>query len=139
MSEKPAIEKDILLETYKTQWADIHHSRDQDWELSKLILAGFLGLSGLTAFADTPILVQLLSISFIILSVLGILVTIRHKRLFAEKMAAIRILEKELNIDQLNLFKPTKGLRLFTTQNFLIIIYVLSALIFGIFLLLQVP
>jgi hypothetical protein len=137
MNDQLDYDKDTLLEVYKAQWEDIHHSRNQDWELSKLILAGFLGLSGLTAFTNASVLIALLSISFILLSILGILVTIRHKNLFAEKMRAIRILEKELGVDSLNLFKPIKGSHLFSTQNFLITIYFLSAIIFGVFLYLQ--
>ena len=137
MDENQELTLDLLLEIYKVQWEDIHHTRDQDWELSKLVLAGFLGLSGLTAFATQRLLIALLAISFILLSIMGILVTIRHKNLFQQKMNAILILEHKMKVDQLNLFGENKSNQIFTTQNILLLIYTLSALIFGVFLFLQ--
>ena len=130
-------DRETLLEIYRAQWADIHHTRDQDWEISRLILAGFLGLSGLTAFSGARLLIILLALGFTVISVLGIGVTLRHRRLFREKMAAIRILEKELKVDQLHLFKPPRSQRIFTTQNILIVVYVCSALVFEAFILSQ--
>ncbi|MBK7710694.1 MAG: hypothetical protein IPJ37_06940 [Bacteroidales bacterium] len=85
------IDKDYLLEVYKAQWSDIHHNRTQDFEIAKLILGGFLGLSGLKAFGDTPDLTITVAIIFIIICLFGILIAIRHKKLFNEKMNAIKI------------------------------------------------
>ena len=133
----------IYLDVYKTQWEDIHHTRNQDWEFSKLILAGFVGLSGLTAFTKSTTLIVTLAIAFMIFSCLGILVTLRHKRLFDEKMKAIRILEKHLQIDKLELFtkKKKRGILgiipLPSTQICLVAIYILSFGIFTLFLLVE--
>lgn len=137
MTVRKRIDNTIIIEVYKTQWADIHHSRNQDWELSKLILVGFIGVSGLKAFTEAELLLTILSGSFVLVCILAVLITIRHKRLFAEKMRAIRILEQEMNLIQLRLFTPTSKANLFTTQNFLIVIYILSAIIFGTFFFLQ--
>lgn len=123
----------ILIEVYKTQWSDIHHSRNQDWELSKIILVGFIGLSGLEIFGKYKLLQILIAIVFAFIGILAIAVTIRHKILFREKMEAIKKIEKELEID---LFESNKKFRLFTTQNFLIAIYSFSTLIFVIFFIL---
>jgi len=137
MASRKRFEDSLIIEYYKIQWMDIHHSRNQDWELSKLILAGFLSVSGLRAFTDATLLLLVLSGSFVLLSILAIFITIRHKRLFSEKMSAIRKLETEMGLDRLQLFKSAKGLRLFTTQNFLIAIYIVSASIFSTFFWLQ--
>lgn len=141
------IEKNEQMEIYRCvyemQWSDIHHTRDQDWEFSKLILAGFLGLSGLAAFTTSTTLIVSLAVAFILFSVLGILVTTRHKRLFDEKMRAIRILEKHLQVDKLALFDPKKKkgflgfIKLPSTQDCLILFYILSLVIFATFLLLE--
>ena len=137
MASRRRFDDSIIIEYYKTQWLDIHHSRSQDWELSRLILAGFLSVSGLRVFTDAVMLLLILSGSFVLLSILAIFITIRHKRLFAEKMIAIRKLESEMGLDRLELFKSAKGLRLFSTQNFLIVIYFVAATVFGAFFVLQ--
>lgn len=42
-----------------------------------------------------------------------------------------------MGFDQLELFKPIKSLHIFTTQNFLITIYIISTAVFGTFFWLQ--
>ncbi|MCK5155353.1 MAG: hypothetical protein KAQ69_02900 [Spirochaetales bacterium] len=134
-SEEVDISKDILIAVYEAQWADIQHSRNQDWELSKTIMIGFLGLSGISALKGSPMLIFWLSLGFIILSITGLLVTIRHNHLFKEKMDAINLLEKRMGIDKLYLFKPRKALlRWFKVQTVLILMYIFSALLFLIFI-----
>jgi hypothetical protein len=133
-TENASIPNDILIAVYEAQWADIQHSRDQDWELAKMILAGFLGLSGLSALKGAPLLILWFSFCFVILSIVGMLVTTRHNQLFREKMNAIRILEKEMAVDKLHLFKPrTSLLRYFKVQVVLIMMYLFSGILFLIF------
>jgi hypothetical protein len=131
--------QDTYLAAYQVQWADIHHTRNQDWEFAKLILAGFLGLSGLTAFTSSTTLIILLAGVFVFFSVLGILVTMRHKRLFDEKMDAIRKLEVKLRLDHLDWFpkKRRKQFPLPATQTCLVAIYIASGLVFIVFILVQ--
>ena len=137
--KKSKYDKSMLAEIYRVQWADVHHSRNQDWELIKVILAGILGLSGISTFSNSNQLVDDLSIGFIFICILGAFVTIHHKSLFKEKLKALKILEHEMGVDELNLFPQStkKFSEYFTTQNFLIFFYIFSALIFGIFLFLH--
>ncbi|MBU7048314.1 MAG: hypothetical protein HXS54_17925 [Theionarchaea archaeon] len=132
--------RETLIEIYKAQWADIHHSRKQDWELAKFILTGFIAISGLKILRLDEGLLKFVAIAFAFISFLAVMVTIRHKFLFKEKMRAIMKIENHLGIDELNLFEPTIKLgfwklrfswpRFFSVQNFLIIIYFLSFIIF---------
>lgn len=124
------------------QWQDIHHNRNQDWELCKLVTGGFIGLSGLTAFSHAKLLISLLSLSFIVIGIMAILITIRHKVLFSEKMSAIRKLESALYVDQINgsplfMSQTSSSLGLLHVQTILIAIYALSTFIFVVFLFLQ--
>ena len=99
-----------------------------------MILAGFLGLSGLSALNGAPMLILWLSTCFVVLSIIGMLVTIRHNQLFEEKMNAIRLLEKQMKIDKLQLFKPRKSLlQYFKVQLVLIMMYLFSAILFLLF------
>jgi len=84
--ETPKLDRSILPEIYRVQWADIHHNRNQDWELVKVILAGILGLSGISAFSNSSQLIIYLSFSFIFICFIGAFVTYHHKNLFKEKM-----------------------------------------------------
>jgi len=127
--------KQTLIEVYRTQWSDIHHSRRQDWELSKIVLAGFIGLSGLEVFGKDVWLQRMLALVFVVLGIMAIAVTWRHKKLFEEKKKAILKLESELGVDELKLFELKKRRFPFlTSQNFLICIYVFSTMIFAVFL-----
>lgn len=141
IDKKPSNE--ALVAVYNAQWADIHHNRKQDWELCKLVIGGFVGLSGLTAFSHAKLLISLLSVGFIVIGIMAILITLRHKALFSEKMSAIRKLESVLHVDHINgspLFMPqtNSSLGLLHVQTILIAIYALSTFIFVVFLFLQV-
>lgn len=127
------VDKAFLVEVYKAQWADIHHSRSQDWEIAKLILGGFLGLSGLKAFTNAVLLTTLLAFGFVIVCIFGILVTVRHRQLFDEKMDAIKRLENEMGMDDLQLFPVSRPRRVLRTQNILIATYVLWGVMFALF------
>lgn len=124
-----------LIEVYKTQWADIHHSRNQDWELSKFIVAGVIGLSGLKILDEHHTLQKIVTLALAFLSLLAVAITYRHKLLFEEKIGAIRKIEKKLGVDKLELFESKKSLlpESFNTQNLLIGMYLVSFLIFAIF------
>lgn len=136
-NKKEIIDKDFLIEVYKSQWEDIHHNRTQDWEIARLILAGFLGLSGLKIFGKSPALNITVSIAFVIICLFGILVAVRHKDLFNEKMHAIKKLEKEMGIETLSLFNPNKEKIRLRTQNILIWTYTTWAVLFLIFAILE--
>lgn len=133
-TEPEALEH-TLIEVYKAQWADIHHSRNQDWELSKIIFIGVIGLSGLKFLGDNHALLVLFTVALSFISLLAVAITYRHKILFKEKMGAIRKVEKHLGVDKLELFKSQGSLlpSFFNTQNLLITIYSITFMIFAIF------
>ncbi|MDD2814160.1 MAG: hypothetical protein PHP00_00245 [Thiotrichaceae bacterium] len=140
INQKPS--QEALLAVYNAQWADIHHNRNQAWELCKLVIGGVIAISGLTAFTHAKLLISMLSVLFIIVGIMAILITIRHKVLFSEKMSAIRKLESALYVDHINgspLFMPqtSSSLGLLHVQTILIAICTLSTFIFVVFLFLQ--
>jgi len=124
----------VLLEVYRAQWADIHHTRQQDWELSKVVLVGSIGVSGLRVVGEHEILELVVAVLFLIISVMAIAVTIRHKNLFREKMSVVMKLEKRLRVSGF-MVSPTWGqLGLFSTQNVIIVMYSAFAMFFAAFL-----
>lgn len=130
-----SVPEHVLIEVYKAQWTDIHHSRNQDWELSKIIFAGVIGLSGLRFLGDHHTLQILVAVALSFISLLAVAITYRHKILFEEKMSAIRKIENHLRIDKLELFKPKESLLppYFNTQNLLIAIYSIAFVVFAVF------
>jgi hypothetical protein len=132
-----SVDKSILLEVYRAQWADIHHNRNQDWEISKFILAGILAVSGLKAFSTAVLLTTIVALGFAVICALGVIITFRHKRLFYEKMAAVFVLERQMGIDKLNLFPQPTKLRRLRTQDILIVTYIFWAILFVVFAIVQ--
>ena len=124
------------VEFLKIQWLDVHHSRNQDWELSKLVTAGALGIAGLKYFGEHTYLLKTATFSVAFLCLLALLITIRHRMLWKEKLVAIRNIEGKLNIPATDLFVVrNKGLlswfkRHFHTQHFLILIYFVAMIFF---------
>lgn len=121
------------LEFLRIQWADVHHTRLQDWELSKVVIAGAIGIASLKLFGEHPRLQVAASITVAALSFLALLITIRHRLHWNEKKEVIRNIEKELRIEYRDFStnkKKTSIEKLFHTQTFLIAIYAVTTLFF---------
>ena len=116
--EPPSAEtQKVLLEVYRAQWSDIHHTRQQDWELSRLILLGVLGVGGLKIIGEHRML--------------AIATTLRHRQLFREKMTVVRRLEEALGVGSYMAIPSWGRLRWFGVQNLLIVMYASFAALFA--------
>lgn len=121
------------LEFLRIQWADVHHTRLQDWELSKLVIAGAIGIASLKFFGEHPRLQVAASITVAALSFLALLITIRHRMHWNEKKEVIKNIEKKLHIEYSKFStnkKKTSVEKIFHTQTFLIVIYAVTTLFF---------
>jgi FtsH-binding integral membrane protein len=108
----------------KTQWDDIHHSRNQDWRILQIIGAIFIALiakADILTDYQIAIIVVALIISFI-----GFYVSITHFIIFRSKMGKIAACEKKLEFADKDPdfdFKFKYGR--FAVQQMIMIIYVL--------------
>ncbi len=87
------------------EWADIHHSRVQEWTALGIIVGAHLGLIQLTKiFIDLKVSLSISSIGIsasiigAILSILGALMTCRHRHLMRVKLTWIYDAEFQLGL-----------------------------------------
>jgi len=109
----PVKKKEIEPETYREflslEWSDIHHSRLQEWSALGVVTGVHLGIVQLLKFIKGLSLslpfqnVAIFGcISCIVFSVLGVLLTCRHRRLMRIKLGWIYQAEKELGLVKIN-------------------------------------
>jgi hypothetical protein len=91
----------------QSEWADIHHSRGQEWTALGVVTGAHLGILQLLIFVrdlNVPIPFQFLamigSAMALVFSVLGILMTCRHRRLMYIKIDWIARAEDALGLLQ---------------------------------------
>ena len=130
-NRKPSRDEHILIEVYKSLWADIHHSRRQDLYLLTLILTGIASLVGLDMFGRHQVLQLLLAFSFSVISLFAAGVSHRHKMYRKVKLNAVGKIEHALDLDKLHLSATRLSGGFFCTQNLLTAIYLTFALFSG--------
>lgn len=113
-----------VAEYIKTQWDDIHHSRNQDWRIIQIIGGIFIAL---VAKGDMPKVYQIgiLCVGLII-SLIGFYVSIAHFIIFRSKMGKIAECEKMLSFAKRDTnfdFRFKYGR--FAVQQMIMVIYVL--------------
>jgi hypothetical protein len=87
------------------EWADLHHSRVQEWTALGVTTGAHIGLIELLRFTQTPsmpipfsVVVYLAALAGIIFCVLGMLLTCRHRKLMVEKLGWIFQAEDQLGL-----------------------------------------
>ena len=87
------------------EWADLHHSRIQEWTALGVVTGAHLGLIQLVKLAkeasiiiSTPTLVIFASIIGALFSILGALMTCRHRQLMKIKLGWIYEAEEHLGL-----------------------------------------
>ena len=111
-----------LMEFIKTQWADIHHSRNQEWTI-----IGLIGISLYLFSQATDLASQITAIGIgIATCVVGIVISIKHWALLFAKARMINICQEELGI-KIKYFRSPLFLRV---QGMIIVLYflIISAL-----------
>lgn len=84
-----------LIEYIKIQWADIHHSRNQEWKILAIIGGSFYIL-----LQTTNIILQMVAMILgLVACLLGIYISIMHWAIFYSKVRIIDACEKELGIE----------------------------------------
>jgi len=85
---------EYLLELIKNEWADIHHSRNQEWT-SLVIIGGVFYAFFNVSEKDVQ---QTIALFGFIACMLSIMMLYRHWKLFRKKIYLITLLEKEIGI-----------------------------------------
>ena len=87
------------------EWADLHHSRVQEWTALGVVAGVHLGLIQLAGFAinekigiDPQVVINIAGIFGTILSIIGALMTCRHRRLMQVKLGWIYQAELHLGL-----------------------------------------
>ncbi len=132
---KEKISEEFLLHMYDATWEDIRHSRMQEWKVLEVTALAFIAMAGLGFQEDFRGVSVILGIFIMIFAMLGLLVTLRHRALFSEKMELIRNIETALGLDEADIlpraWKEKKGIKIFrigSTSFFLMTIYIALAL-----------
>ena len=132
---KETISEEFLLHMYDATWEDIRHSRMQEWKVLEVIALAFIALVGLGIQEEFRGVSVIFGMFIAIFAVLGCLVTLRHRSLFAEKMELIKNIETTLGLGTVDIlpmaWKKRNGikiLRIGSTSFFLMAIYVALAL-----------
>jgi len=85
-----------LMDYIKVQWADIHHSRNQEWKILLIIAGVFYALFKIKLeYREFHTIIALLGLG---ICSIGIYVAISHWILFQNKVKLIDACEKELGI-----------------------------------------
>lgn len=112
-----------LMEYIKIQWADIHHTRNQDWKILVIIVGIFYALF------NVPIEYVWLHGAIIFLGLvacgMGIYMSLTHWIIFYSKRRVIAACEKELGIEATFFVPP------FPIQGLILLIYFFIASILG--------
>ncbi|MFQ6126595.1 MAG: hypothetical protein ACE5R6_18570 [Candidatus Heimdallarchaeota archaeon] len=131
---KEKISEEFLLHMYDATWEDIRHSRLQEWKVLEVTALAFIAMAGLGFQDEFKGVSVILGIFIMIFAMLGLLVTLRHRALFSEKMELIRNIETALGLDKADIlpraWKEKNGIKLFrvgSTSFFLMTIYVALA------------
>lgn len=83
-----------LMEFIKTQWADIHHSRNQEWKVLAMI-----GVSLYLLSQSESLSLRIAAIAIgIATCVVGIFISIKHWAIFYSKIRMINICQRKLGI-----------------------------------------
>ncbi len=97
------------------EWADLHHSRVQEWTALGVVAGAHLGLIQLASFAinervqiDPQIIVHIAGVFGTILSIIGALMTCRHRRLMQVKLGWIY--QAELNLGLIKTDENSNGI-----------------------------
>jgi len=112
-----------LMEYIKIQWADIHHTRSQDWKVLVIILGVFYAL-----FNVSPKYLWLhvaITIFGLVACGMGIYMSLIHWLIFYSKMRVIAACEEKLGI-KANFFRPPLPI-----QGLILLIYFFIASIFS--------
>ena len=103
MTEKPTSDDYRLL--IEREWADLHHSRVQEWTAVGVVTGAHLGLVQLVKIAketsisvSTPTLIIFASIIGALLSIIRVLMTCRHRQLMKVKLGWIYEAEEHLGL-----------------------------------------
>jgi len=87
------------------EWADLHHSRIQEWTALGVVAGTHLGLIQLASFAikeniglGAGVIVNMAGIFGAVFSIIGALMTFRHRRLMKKKLGWIYQAELHLNL-----------------------------------------
>jgi hypothetical protein len=105
MTETSGTNLEALLALMKTEWADIHHSRIQEWSALGVVTGAQIAMTQIPKFlTETGVILSpcaaatascLLGIAF---AVIGALVTCRHRRLMQIKLNWIYNIELKLGL-----------------------------------------
>ena len=120
----------VLLEVYKTHWSDLHHIRDMDWQLARFILFGFLAIGAFDALSISKVFLATTSFCFAFVSTFGIQVARRSKFKLRKKIKYVQDIEEEIGLNRRLPYNPSDYMIRFSTANFLIVLFALSAGIF---------
>ncbi len=97
--------KEALLTLMKTEWADLHHSRMQEWSAlgvvtgAHIVVAQMHKLFGGTSVTIPPSVIALVGYFFgLFVTIIGALVTCRHRVLMQDKLNWIYSAELKLGL-----------------------------------------
>jgi hypothetical protein len=85
-----------LIEFIKIEWTDIHHSRNQEWRFLAILIAAFAAL--FVTGVSFPLQIAI-TVFGLIISGMGIYISIAHWIIFYSKIQSIRECEKKLGIE----------------------------------------
>lgn len=113
-----------LMEFIKSQWADIHHSRNQEWTV-----LGMIGISLYFLSQSKSLHFQIAAIGIgIATCAVGILISIKHWAIFYSKIRMINICQEKLGIE-VKLFESPLVVQGMIIILYFLIISILSALL----------
>jgi ABC-type bacteriocin/lantibiotic exporter with double-glycine peptidase domain len=101
-------DKEWLVEYLHILWNDIHFNREQSW---RILMGPFISVLAMLAAAiyeapsqsgSSGLITKLAAIIAIVFSLAGLLITMRHRKLFIAKRKAISCIERWLELDCIN-------------------------------------
>ena len=91
--------KQIILKDLEIQWSDHFHMRDQTWKTLKYTILFFLGVVGLEFKKGIdPLILRFAYVALCIISILGFIIALHHRRRQKEKFDIILKYEDELGL-----------------------------------------
>jgi hypothetical protein len=134
---RPEPQPAAVVEFYKAQWSDLHHTRGQSWESVKIVVASGIAVKGLAELIGAGMTITILYAMELLIVLFGLAAAWNNNRIFGEKLEAITKAEEQLRVTDLlpssyakDPRYPRFSIRQFSTANLIIAIHFLVLLMF---------
>ncbi|MBD3217417.1 MAG: hypothetical protein GF310_04015 [candidate division Zixibacteria bacterium] len=107
-----------LIELMKIEWADIHHTRNQEWKILLIVFGVFYAIANITYEEQQTLYIMLLGLGILVCAI-GAYINIVHAHLFYNKIEVIKKCEECLGY-AVKYYSPR-----FSVQSTILLMYLL--------------